>query len=584
MSFATIRFDPAEPVDPARPAAPAAAPDRAPSSRTRPVTRDDVACAPATPELIDRVGIGTCLAHDVLPWRGAGAVTLVAAASPERFSDLRAELENRLGPVRMVPATRDAVRAGLLAARGAGMAGAAETAVPLEESCRRPAPPGRTALLGGLAALVLAGTLAAPRLAVAVLAGWALLFLVINTALKLAALFAVLRARRTGSAPEIAPENVIAPRPRVSIMVPLFRERAIAARLIARLEKLAYPKELLDVCLVVEEDDAVTREALSTLILPSWMQVVIVPPGGLKTKPRALNYALAFCRGSIIGVYDAEDAPAPDQIDRVAAAFAASPREVACLQGVLDFYNTRRNWLSRCFTVEYASWFRVILPGFAQLGLVLPLGGTTFFIRRDVLEEVGAWDAWNVTEDADLGLRLARRGYRTELIDTVTEEEANSRAWPWVKQRSRWLKGYAMTWGVHMRRPRRLLRDLGPWRFFGVQAIFLGTLSQFALAPLLLSFWLLGLGLPHPLGDTLSAPALTALWAVFVFAEGVTMLIGAIAVARKGQRRLLPWVPTLHAYYPLATLAVFKGLSEIVHSPFYWDKTEHGAFHAGPEA
>jgi cellulose synthase/poly-beta-1,6-N-acetylglucosamine synthase-like glycosyltransferase len=99
--------------------------------------------------------------------------------------------------------------------------------------------------------------------------------------------------------------------------------------------------------------------------------------------------------------------------------------------------------------------------------MVLPLGGTTLFFRRHILEELGGWDAHNVTEDADLGVRLARKGYKTELVSTVTYEEANCKAWPWVKQRSRWLKGFLITYFVHMRRPRRLLSDLGLRRFFG---------------------------------------------------------------------------------------------------------------------
>jgi cellulose synthase/poly-beta-1,6-N-acetylglucosamine synthase-like glycosyltransferase len=191
-----------------------------------------------------------------------------------------------------------------------------------------------------------------------------------------------------------------------------------------------------------------------------------VPLGTLQTKPRALNYALSFAKGSIIGVYDAEDAPAPDQLHVVVNRFAQRGPEVVCLQGQLDFYNSHSNWLAHCFTVEYATWFRIMLPSLERLGLAIPLGGTTLFFRRDILESLGGWDAHNVTEDADLGIRLARHGYRTEIIDTVTQEEANARAWPWVKQRSHWLKGYAITYGVHMRSPLKLWRDLGAWRFF----------------------------------------------------------------------------------------------------------------------
>ena len=259
-----------------------------------------------------------------------------------------------------------------------------------------------------------------------------------------------------------------------------------------------YPADLLDVILVVEADDQITRDALARSELPLWMRVITVPNGSVKTKPRALNHALDYARGAIVGIYDAEDAPDPDQLQKVVAQFQRSGPEVACLQGVLDYYNPHTNWLSRCFTIEYAGWFRLILPGIARMGLVVPLGGTTLFFRRSVLEELGAWDAHNVTEDADLGLRLARHGYRTDLVATTTHEEANCRTVPWIKQRSRWIKGYMMTWAVHMRRPGLLWRQLGPWRFVGVQVLFLGTIAQFLLAPVLWSLALVPLGVAHP--------------------------------------------------------------------------------------
>jgi cellulose synthase/poly-beta-1,6-N-acetylglucosamine synthase-like glycosyltransferase len=219
-----------------------------------------------------------------------------------------------------------------------------------------------------------------------------------------------------------------------------------------------------------------------------------------------------------VGVYDAEDAPDPDQITRIVTRFAERGPEVACLQGVLDFYNPTTNWLSRCFTVEYATWFRVILPGLERLGLPIPLGGTTLFFRRAALEDLGGWDAHNVTEDADLGMRLYRHGYRTELIDTVTGEEANCRALPWVKQRSRWLKGYMMTWATHMRDPKLLWRQLGAWKFAGFQVLFLCTLSQFLLLPVLWSFWITVFGIEHPIAAALPGWAAVGLFALFILA------------------------------------------------------------------
>ena len=523
--------------------------------------------------LIDALGAVYCLRQKLLPSHRAGAETVVVTARPEAFEDLRRVLEERLGPVRMAVAAPSVVERALLMLRQRTLARAAETRVTERESCRGRLGVTLGRVLVAATAACIALALAAPGLAFALLSGWAVLTLVATTGLKAAATIVALRERHAA-----APAASVTPltrSPVVSILVPLFREREIAGRLVERLSRLDYPAELLDILLVVEESDTITQATIARTRLPAFMRQVVVPRGGVQTKPRALNYALDFCRGAIVGVYDAEDRPDRQQIRDVVDAFAVRGPEVACLQGVLDYYNARQNWLSRCFTIEYATWFRVVLPGLARMGLVVPLGGTTLFFRREALESLGGWDAHNVTEDADLGLRLVRHGYRTELIATVTQEEANCHALPWIKQRSRWLKGYAMTYAVHMRDPARLWRELGSRRFLGVQATFLGTLSQFALAPVLWSFWLLAAGLPHPFSD---APAglLWGIGALFLLTEILNVVAGAIGVAQPSHRWLIPWVPTLHVYYPLGALAAWKGLVELVVRPYFWDKTQHG--------
>ena len=414
---------------------------------------DPLANAP-DPRLVDALGPEFCLNHGILPWRRVGGATVIATSRPDQFRALRDTLPAEFAPYGMALASERDIHASLLATRQTALIRNAETRVAFTESCRGTC--GRTNSRYAMAGLAVAGLACAlaPTATFAVVFGWTVLTLVLTTALKLAAFISHLGAvtgqivAGTGRAPAIARLPV------VSVLVPLFRERDIAPRLIKRLGRLTYPRELLDILLVVEEEDHTTRAALAASPLPRWMRVVVVPGGPIKTKPRAMNYAVNFARGSIIGIYDAEDAPEPDQIHKIVRRFHERGPEVACLQGVLDYYNPRTNWLARCFTVEYASWFRVVLPGLARMGFVVPLGGTTLFFRRAALQALGGWDAHNVTEDADLGLRLARHGYRAELIDTVTEEEANCRALPWVKQRSRWLKGYAITWAVHMRDPR----------------------------------------------------------------------------------------------------------------------------------
>ena len=192
------------------------------------------------------------------------------------------------------------------------------------------------------------------------------------------------------------------------------------------------------------------------------------------------------------------------------------------------------------------------------------------------LEAIGRWDAHNVTEDADLGIRLARRGYRCAFVHTTTEEEATATIATWVRQRSRWIKGYALTWAVHMRRPVKLFYDLGAWKFFGFQILFLGTLSIVLLAPLLWSLWLIVLGLDHPIEAMLPASVISAVVVLFLLCEIATLGVAALAVSTPRHRWLLPWIPLLHLYFPLASFASFKSFWELMSCPFYWDKTSHG--------
>ena len=540
----------------------------------------DLTASLPDPRLIDAYGPTRCLRDGVLPWRREGSTVVVATARPEKFLNHRPELEAALGSVTMALTTESHLHQALTRVRNPALARQAETRVADAYSCR-----GWDG--AGLARRVLAGTLLTALVAAlfpvavfSLLTFWAIVTLAATVALKAVALgLAIAQALgRTGGLFHSIRDHgpTIARLPTVSILVPLLDEEEIADRLVRRLARQAYPKELMDVVLVVEQGDSKTAEALDRTRLPRWMRVVTVPRGGVRTKPRALNYALDFCRGQIVGVWDAEDAPEPDQLHKVVRRFHERGPEVACLQGALDYYNARTNWLSRCFTIEYASWFGVVLPGLQRLSLPLPLGGTTLFFRRAALEELGGWVAHNVTEDADLGMRLARMGYRTEMVETVTAEEANCRVRPWIRQRSRWLKGYAMTWAVHMRQPVQLWRDLGPRAFLGFQVLFLGTLSQFVLAPVLWSFWLLALGLPHPLAGLIPAMLYWPLMGLFAASELVNLAVATFAVRGPDKRFLTPWVLTMGLYFPLAAIASYRAFYELLSRPFHWHKTSHG--------
>ena len=451
----------------------------------------------------------------------------------------------------------------------------AEHRVDARESCRDLNFKVLHIALWSLVALVALTSTFAPAITFLVFALWGTLTLIANMALKLttAILFLHRGALASFKYKNRATDTAL---PKISIMVPLLKESAIVSHLLTHLRQLDYPKNLLQVILVMERDDITTAKTLAGTKLPPWITAIDVPRGTIKTKPRALNYALDHCPGSIIGVYDAEDAPEPGQLRKVARRFAESDEKLACLQGTLDFYNSHTNWLTRCFTIEYATWFRIVLPGLARLKLPVPLGGTTLFFRRHILEELGGWDAHNVTEDADIGIRLTRFGYHTELLPTVTLEEANCGGWPWVRQRSRWLKGYAVTWAVHMRAPKTLLRDLGLWQFFGVQLLFAGTLSQFLLAPLLWTFWLAFFALPHPLTGFIPSWGFYTLGGIYLMSEVINIIVDMLSCNQTKHRHLLKWVPSLHFYFPLGSMAAYKGFLDLLYKPFYWDKTAHG--------
>ncbi len=559
----------------------------------------DLEADPPDPRLIARVGATRCLKLGILPWRRAGGAVVVVTARPQDFARHHNWLRARFGPVSMALAEEDGLRRAVLRLAGGALVARAETRVPADESCRNLGRPAVRRWAVGLICAFVAAAVALPQAVFTLAAGWAVLTLALTSGLKAAACIGACRDAATPTAarqsrpasaqrgggdgiPKAVAATADGPEtrclrdlPRISLIVPLYCELHIADRLIRRLRALDYPRERLEIFLAVEQDDPLTRAALRDLVLPPWVRVVPVPRGTIRTKPRALNYLLACCTGEIVGVYDAEDAPAADQLHRVAAHFDASPAKLACVQGALDFYNTGANWMARCFTLEYATWFRVILPGLVRLGAPIPLGGTTLFFRRAALEALGGWDAHNVTEDADLGIRLARHGYRCELLQSVTHEEANCRPRLWVNQRSRWIKGYMMTWAVHMRNPARLWRDLGGWRFTAVQILFLGSLSQVLLAPLLWGFWLALLGLWHPFA-VFPAPVRTGILGLFLGAEAISLATALIAARRAGHDRLAPWILMQGAYFPLATIAAYKAAYEMIARPFAWSKTPHG--------
>ena len=380
----------------------------------------------------------------------------------------------------------------------------------------------------------------------------------------------------TGLRRPAAPASVPAPDlPRYTILAALHDEAEVVPQLIRRLAAIDYPPDRLQAMLLLETDDAPTIAAALTTPRPDWLEVVIVPDGRPRTKPRALNHGLARATGDLVTIYDAEDQPHPGQLREVAARFAADVEEqVGCIQSPLrirpvDHADLGGRLLGRQFAVEYAALFEVTLPAMAQLGLPFPLGGTSNHFRIEALRQAGGWDAWNVTEDADLGLALWRDGWRLDVARLPTLETAPRRLHDWLPQRTRWLKGFLQTWGVHTRDP----RGLG-WRGNLALVMTIGAplvsaachAGSLAVIAVLVMVALLA-GLPP------AAPV--AALGVMSLGLVTAWINGAIGARRAGVRFGLFEIATSPVVWALLSLALAHAAWRLLREPFAWDKTAH---------
>jgi cellulose synthase/poly-beta-1,6-N-acetylglucosamine synthase-like glycosyltransferase len=379
---------------------------------------------------------------------------------------------------------------------------------------------------------------------------------------------------------EVRPNAPVADRllPAYSIVVALHREARVVRQLVSALDAIDYPRGKLDIKLVIEDNDIATFRALAALKLPPRYEVIVAPNGWPRTKPRALNVALPLLRGEFVAVFDAEDAPAPRQLRDAAERFLRAPCDIACLQAQLCIDNAEDSWLTRLFAIEYAALFEVVLRGLASLRLPLPLGGSSNHFRTGVLREICAWDAWNVTEDADIGLRLARLGYRCETLQSTTEEEAPAFFSTWLTQRMRWSKGWTQTFITLSRDPARLISEVG-WSGAGVLGLMMTNLVA---APLLwpvlsaaLVYHLASAGLPRP--ESVLIIVETTLWlSVAIFGAGSALWLTLLGMKRRKLLGLWLVLPLLPLYYLLMSLAAWAALYDLAVRPFHWRKTEHG--------
>lgn len=376
--------------------------------------------------------------------------------------------------------------------------------------------------------------------------------------------------------------------PIYTILVPLYREANVLSGLVQHIQTLDYPKHKLDVRLLLEEDDMETIEQAEQLEIPYYFTFVKVPVSHPRTKPKACNYGLIRARGEYVVIYDAEDRPELDQLKKVLLTFRNAPPEVVCIQAKLNYFNGNQNLLTRWFTQEYSNWFGILLPGVMTMNIPIPLGGTSNHFPMSILKQVNAWDPYNVTEDADLGVRLYKLGFKTTLVDSITWEEANSRLYNWLRQRTRWIKGYIQTWLVHMRNPWRLYRELGWHGFWGFQAVVLGTPLLSLMNP---PFWIMMVlwYVQHEawIPKIFPGPIYYMAASLLVLGNFLFVYSGIIGTYQFAERHmksspgllsfgLIRSVTLSPMYWAIMSIAAYRAVWQLIVKPFYWEKTNHG--------
>lgn len=367
--------------------------------------------------------------------------------------------------------------------------------------------------------------------------------------------------------------------PKYTILCPLYKEATVLPQFVESINKLDYPKNKLEVLLLLEEDDDITIEKAKSLNLGKHFKILVVPHSFPKTKPKACNYGLAHTTGEYVVIYDAEDIPDPDQLKKAVLGFKKLGNGYSCLQAKLNYHNPNQNWLTRLFTTEYSLWFDVMLPALQTVNTFIPLGGTSNHFRTADLNKFEGWDPFNVTEDADLGVRLFRAGGKTAIIDSMTYEEANSNLKNWIRQRSRWIKGYLQTYLVHMRNPIDLMKKFKS-HFFVFQLVAGLRMTFMIINPIL---WILTVS--YFVLYSFVGPQIEALYPSAIFYMAITSAIFGnflyvyyymIGTAKHGQYQLIKYVFLVPLYWFFTSVAACMAFWQLFTKPHYWEKTIHG--------
>ena len=381
------------------------------------------------------------------------------------------------------------------------------------------------------------------------------------------------RWRRPGTgAPGGAPAVPDAGLPRYTILVPAYQEQDVIAGMVRSLEALDYPQDRLEALILVERRDIATQRAILDANPAEFIRIVEIPPGKPQTKPRSCNAGLLLAKGDLIVIYDAEDRPDPGQLRLVAAQFLASGDKLACVQAKLMVSNAAQSFITRQFALEYCLRYELTLPGLARLGLPIPLGGTSNHFRTSVLRELGGWDAWNVTEDADLGMRCSALGYRVEVADSVTRGQMPHQIGSWTRQRTRWLKGFMLTALVHTRNPARTWHTFGRAGTLTMLTFMAGTPLLYLAQPIVLAIW--ASGYKGFFAQHLQVSLILAIIQFVILGVWTTLMATA---AHRHRLTSIVFAPLLPAYWLMHWTATWRGLYQLISAPFLWEKTPHTA-------
>lgn len=368
--------------------------------------------------------------------------------------------------------------------------------------------------------------------------------------------------------------------PRYTVFCPLYREVSVLHQFVAAMERLNYPKDKLQILLLLEEDDIETIIAARRMRLGRQFEIVIVPDSQPKTKPKAINHGLTKAQGTYAVIYDAEDIPDPDQLKKAVVAFEHAPTDVACMQAKLNFYNPHQNILTRMFAAEYSLWFNLILVGLQNIRGPIPLGGTSNHFKIYVLRGLGGWDPYNVTEDCDLGMRLYKQGFHTGILDSTTYEEANSRPGNWIRQRSRWVKGYMQTFLVHNRHPRQMQKHPLDAHLLTFNLVVGGKVLSMLINPIMWVLTIIYFVFRPFIGLTIDrlypAPIFYIAATTLIVGNLLYMYYFMLGCANRKQWHLIKYVLFVPVYWLMMSLGAAYALYQLLIKPHYWEKTTHG--------